>query len=350
MKKEIEVDFLSEKELMSLLTSEERGFAQKISNWKILLNREIKKLVDWKNIKDPIRLQLIPQKEELEEKGIPDFSQENKFKILPWLIHRYPDRVVILCSTKCFAHCRFCFRRSLEKQNLKFEEEELEKTFRYLKQKPEVKEIILSGGDALFLSNQWLQQIIKKFSQLKQIISIRISSRALCFYPPRIDEELIEILSSSEKQIWFIAHFNHPKEIQDASQKAIKKLIKAGVPILNQTVLLKGINDQAQILKELFYKLVSLGVKPYYLFQCDPILGAVHFSLELDKALKLWQELSFTSGLALPKFSLELPDYGKISLDEGWKIEKALLGWWLISPIGKKYFYPSSQSIDRLEV
>jgi len=299
--------------------------------------------MDRENPHDPLALQLIPSPEENQRLGFPDFCGEKKFMAAEFLLHRYPDRAVLLSTNQCFGHCRFCFRRDAWTEPVKrIDRQALSGAQEYLRRHPGIKELVISGGDPLTLSNRGIKNLLRSFDSLPQLSLIRVASRALSFCPRRIDPELTRIFRTSRKQVWFISHFNHARELGRETVTAIKRLKSAGIIILNQTVLLKGINDRAEILADLFRRLASLGVKPYYLFQCDPCPGAVHFTTDLLKSLALMEKLGKNSGIIIPRFALELPGFGKLSPGPNWEIAREGRGFCIISPSGKKYFYPAN--------
>jgi len=341
-RKEAEI-FLSETELLARLSVSEQKLLKRLEHYPVLLTRYFFHQIDWRNSDDPLRKQVIPMRAELSQKGFLDFCGEKKFMVNRFLIHRYPDRAVVLGTNQCFGHCRFCFRKRFWKErSWVIDEDGIKGVCRYLRKKPEVQEVIISGGDPLMMDNLWLEEVLGRVSALKQILWVRLASRALSFSPGRIDAGLVKILRRAKKRIWFISHFNHPQELQKETRLGVKRLREAGIVILNQTVLLKGINDQLKILIELFSVLCGLGVKPYYLFQCDPVLGGADFAVDLKKALGLINQCSRYSGLMIPRLALEAPNYGKLTLDQGFKIKKSGKNYQLVLPMGKTYFYPVS--------
>jgi len=334
--------FLADAEIVKLAGKREAAAVKKLNFWPTLLTGHFAGLIDWREKNDPLRMQVIPRPEEQKESGCPDFNREQEYMVSNFLIHRYPDRAVLLASSRCFGHCRFCFRKSRwAEPEERIADQSIKAAAKYIKAHPEIRELIISGGDPLVLSNRELRELIRNFDCLAPLDLIRLASRALSFFPDRIDPGLIRILGKSRKRIWFVSHFNHPRELSARASASIDRLLKAGIPILNQTVLLKGINDSAEILSGLFSALTRLGVKPYYLFQCDPAKGAAHFATDLKKSLELVRNLSEISGIALPRFAFELPGFGKLSPGPNWKIEKQGRAYRISSPSQKVYFYPA---------
>jgi len=271
--------------------------------------------------------------------GARDFSGEKKFQVTDFLIHRYPDRAVLLATGKCFARCSFCFRRDWW-DGREIDRRGMQAAKEYLRAHPAARELIISGGDPLTLTDGKLRELLACFSSLPFLNLFRVASRALSFKPERVGPGLAKVFRQSRKPVWFISHFNHGDEINQAVAAAVKRLRLAGVPVLNQTVLLKGVNDRVSVLSELFRSLAGLGVKPYYLFQCDPCPGGERFATDLEKSIALVRQLSGLSGIVVPRFAFELPGYGKLSPEPEWQIRKRARHYQLTSPAGKTYFYP----------
>jgi lysine 2,3-aminomutase len=309
--------------------------------WPTLLNEYFSRRIRGRDRSDPLRKQVIPAADEMAIKGIRDFCGEIKYLATDYLIHRYSDRAVLLAGNRCFCNCRFCFRKERLAKAKTIDNGSIDQAVKYIKKHAAIRELIISGGDPLTLPNEKLKVLFSNFGSLDQLKLIRVASRALTFFPARLDRGLIRLIKNSKKQIWFVSHFNHPAELGRESLSAIRKLRLAGIPVINQTVLLKGINDNADVLADLFCRLAGSGVKPYYLFQCDPAPGARHFSTDLEKSLEIYEQLCLRSGLIVPRFAFELPGYGKVSPGPGWKIVKDRNGYRVSSPWKKEYFYPS---------
>lgn len=307
-------------------------------------------LQDPTNFKNPIRLQSIPRINEytlLEyEKEDPLFEAE--VTPLPALIHRYRGRILLYAGNRCANNCRHCFRRGFN-HKASFIYNHLEELERWLLKHPEVKEVLLSGADPLLEDTQkiaQLLQIIRKCDQGKENPRlIRLCTRAVTTLPDRFDKELIQLLQK-EEALWLVAQINHIKEITPEAEKSFQKIRKAGIPILSQTVLLKGINDQTEALKKLFEKLVVMGIKPYYLFQGDLAGGTSHFRVPIEKGVAIMKELrQELSGIALPTYAVDLPHGGgKVPLTENYLKEESEEGFFFASPFdfAKEafFFYP----------
>ncbi len=261
-------------------------------------------LIDRKSIVCPIRLQAFPTTDELLFGGSNfDICHERDILKYDCLLHRYEDRILLLVSNQCFTYCRFCTRRwFLGKREHAITMEKINKALEYIKNNRKIKEVILSGGDPLVLSDNVLKGILDKLVETKNVRIIRIGTRAPVTYPKRITPELCNLLGKYDI-VWIMVHFNHINEITDSSTLACNLLRKSGLPVLNQTVLLNGINDTSETLKKLFEGLVEIGVKPYYLYLCDKIPGTSHFWVPLKHAKTILTNLNQQiSGLALPVF------------------------------------------------
>lgn len=269
---------------------------------------------------DGVYKQCIPSSAEIydlcgEEDPLHEEPEHQKRKNVPSLLtHRYPDRVLFRISNSCAMYCRFCTRKRKVGDITKNPTwEEMAKAILYIKQHPEIRDVILSGGDPLMLPNKLLEKIIKA---VHSIISkrengiIRIGTRIPCVFPQRITEELCDMLKKYHP-IYINTHFNHPNEITPESKRACELLVNAGIPVGNQTVLLKGVNDNPETMKKLMLGLLSIRVRPYYIYQCDPVKGANHFRTRVEKGLEIYKSLrGHTSGLAVPQFVIDAPGGG----------------------------------------
>ncbi|MDC7126449.1 MAG: KamA family radical SAM protein [Spirochaetales bacterium] len=262
--------------------------------------------------------QIIPSADEFVVKSyeLGDPLGEHKFSPVERLVHRYKNRALVLVTDNCDAFCRHCFRRSFSGQKAgSLSDSQLNNIIDYLKTNNEIKEILLSGGDPLTLSNKRLAKIIGSIKKERPDLIIRICSRVPVVNPERINDELVSVLSNYTG-LWLVTHFNHPLELSAESSHALNLFVSAGIPVLNQTVLLKDVNDNVNVLAELFNKLLLNKVKPYYLFQGDLAAGTSHLRVPLRRGLKIVAELKeIVSGMALPRYSVDLPGGGgKITL------------------------------------
>jgi lysine 2,3-aminomutase len=267
---------------------------------------------------DPIRRQAVPCFEEitLADMGEEDPLEEKRDSVVPGLVHRYPDRVLMVLTDICPMFCRHCTRkREWEHGGWVRKDEEIELMLDYIRNNKKVRDVVISGGDVLTLSTQRLESVISKLRQIEHLEIIRIGSRYPVVLPQRIDDELCEMLSKYGP-IWLNTHFNHPNEVTPEAARACEKLLRAGVPVNNQTVLLRGINDNVETQLKLSHNLLKARVRPYYLFQCDEVQGTEHFRTPVDTGIKIIEGMrGYTSGLAIPFFVIDLPQGGgKVSL------------------------------------
>ncbi len=241
---------------------------------------------------DPLRKMSIPSVYELNRAGSFDTSGEQKNTVLPGLQHKYPETALILSTNQCAMYCRFCFRKRL----IGLSEEEicrhLDDIIKYIQNHVEINNVLISGGDAFMNSNETLRQYLSALSHINHLDFIRFGTRTPVVLPQRIssDQEFIDILQeySEKKKLFVVTQFNHPKEITPESFAAVKTLLSLGIPVRNQTVLLKGINDNGEILGALMRKLTAIGVIPYYIFQCRPVTGVMnHFQVPLRKGSQI---------------------------------------------------------------
>ena len=265
---------------------------------------------------DPIAAQFVPRDEELivlpYESADP--IGDSRYLVAERLVHHYPDRALLLVSDRCATYCRYCFRRHFTGNGGgQITAEQLEEACRYLSHTPSVREVLLSGGDPLMLSDRDLGRVIDRLHQVDPAYIFRVCTRMPVVHPARITEDLAGMLGNAGS-VWAVIHTNHPRELTDEFRRAVRRLITAGVPVLNQSVLLRGVNDDAATLEELFRGLVRAGVKPYYLFQGDLAAGTAHFRVPLEKGVALMRELrGRLSGIALPTYAVDLPSGGEKS-------------------------------------
>ena len=269
---------------------------------------------------DPILKQCLPDIAELTDcDSSDDPYAEDDHTPVPRLIRRYPDRAVLLTTGRCAMHCRFCFRKRHWKRGSELPDISMEEFFEvveYLKRTPQIREILISGGDPLLLPSDDLVNMVDELFALDSIETVRIGSRLPVVDPNRIDMSLPGRLKG-KGSLWLMTHYNHPREITPVSAKACGLFADHGIPILNQTVLLKGVNDDVDTLEQLFRQLVQIRVKPHYLFHIDPVRGVRHFETGINAGLELMKELRLRlSSLALPVFAMDMPDSGgKVRLE-----------------------------------
>lgn len=279
---------------------------------------------------DPIRMQSVPSCEEIRSGLDEDIDPlgEEKTSPVPHLVHRYPDRVLLLVTGRCFMYCRHCTRKRLWREKTSEPTlKEIESSLRYVKANREIREVVISGGDPLTLPTERLDYILSAVAHLPNVEAIRIGTRAPVVLPQRVDKSLCAVLGNYDN-LWINVQFNHPREITPHSIAACKRLQRSGIPISNQSVLLKGINDDPEIMMELCHKLQAIRVRPYYLFECDPVVGASHFRTSVFKGVEIIKRMrGYTSGMCIPTFVVDgidgkgkvplAPDYLVSASDEG---------------------------------
>jgi lysine 2,3-aminomutase len=293
---------------------------------------------------DAIYKQAIPDIREITEvKGSEDPLNEEALSPVPGLTHKYPDRVLFLVSNQCAMYCRFCNRkRKVGKPNIVMEET-VREGIAYIRGNKKIRDVLLSGGDPLLLQDQVLFHILKELRTIQHVEIIRIGTRVPCTLPQRVTPQLTHILRQFHP-LFINTHFNHPLEITPEAASACAMLADAGIPLGCQTVLLKGINDDPEIIKTLMQRLLSIRVRPYYLFQADLVKGTSHFWTPLENGIDIMATLQgHISGLCIPRFMIDLPDGGgKIPIAPNYIQGKK--GSELITRnyLGKKYHYPVS--------
>lgn len=270
-------------------------------------------LIDRSDPDCPIRRQVIPRGEEMivSEEEILDSLGEDAHSPVPGLVHRYPDRVLFLVTDRCAAYCRYCTRSRLvsNAQDYNFHPE-YERGLRYIEAHPEVRDVLLSGGDPLLLSDRKLDHLLGRLRAIKHVEFIRIGSRIPVFLPQRITPELCEVFKK-HGPVWMSIHVNHPKECTQELKEACDRLAFAGVPLGNQSVLLRGVNDDADVMKALVHRLLRMRVRPYYLYQMDLITGGSHFKVDVRKGIEIIRALrGHTTGYAVPQYVIDAPGGG----------------------------------------
>lgn len=270
-------------------------------------------LIDPSDPTDPIRRQMIPTEEEITPFTgmMEDSLAEDKHSPVPGLVHRYPDRVLMLVTTQCASYCRYCTRgRIVGDPAATFSHEEMDAQIDYLKRTPQVRDVLLSGGDPLVISPKILEELLTRLREIPHIEIIRIGSRVPVFMPMRVTDELTNLLKRFHP-LWLNIHVNHPNEITAELATACDKFSSAGIPLGNQSVLLAGVNDCVHIQRKLVQDLVRLRVRPYYLYQCDLVEGAGHFRTPVAKGIEIIEGLrGHTSGFAVPTYVVDAPGGG----------------------------------------
>jgi lysine 2,3-aminomutase len=284
-------------------------------------------LINRDNPSCPVRRQCIPDPSELNYscEDLEDPLSEEEFSPVTGLIHRYPDRVLLMVTLECAAYCRHCTRkRKVGDTTKRILREDIFKGIDYIRVHPEIRDVLLSGGDPLTLDDEFLESIISQIRAIPHVEVIRIGTRVPVVMPQRITPSLVAMLKKYHP-LWINTHFNHPAEFTPESERALASLANAGIPLGNQTVLLKGINDDADIIKKLIHLLVRNRVRPYYLYHCDYSRGISHFRTSIGKGIEILNKLiGFTSGFAIPTYVIDLPQGGgKIPLGPEYILENS---------------------------
>jgi lysine 2,3-aminomutase len=257
---------------------------------------------------DPIWRQVVPDPLELEDTGLIDPLAEDSHSPVPGLTHRYPDRVLFLVSNECPVLCRFCTRKR-KAGRFVVRDEDIELGIRYIADHPEVRDVLLSGGDALLLSDGKLEWILRKVREIPHVEIIRIGTRTPTAMPERVTRKLVALLSKANP-VYVLAHVNHPLELTEEAVRAFGRLADAGIPLGSQTVLLKNVNDDTDVLAGLFRALVRIRVRPYYLLHADQTMGTAHFWTSVQTGMAVLSRLNQSSGLARPAYVIDLSGGG----------------------------------------
>ena len=301
------------KKYVNLTEEEEEGVRRTLGRLRMAITPYYLSLIDLEDKYDPIRRQAIPTAHELESAPYEaaDPLHEDTDSPVKGLTHRYPDRVLFLVTDQCSMYCRQCTRRRFAGQkDCAVPMEQIKACIEYIRRHEEVRDVLLSGGDALMLGDGLLEQIIAEIRSIEHVEIIRIGTRTPVVCPQRITPELCAMLKKYHP-IWVNTHFNHPNEITPEAAAACARLAEAGVPLGNQSVLLAGVNDCVHVMKKLVNELVYIRVRPYYIYACDPSLGLSHFRTPVSKGIEIMEALrGHTSGLCVPTFVVDAPGGG----------------------------------------
>ena len=292
---------------------EAEGIKKALAKFRMAITPYYLSLIDPNDPYDPIRRQAIPAGEEcnIAPADLNDPLHEDEDSPAPGLTHRYPDRVLFLITDMCSMYCRHCTRRRFAGQkDDESPSERIEKCLAYIEKTPQVRDVLLSGGDCLMVSDQKLEYIIGRLRKIPHVEIVRLGSRTPVVCPQRITPELCEMLKKYHP-IWLNTHFNHPNEFTPEAEQALARLANAGIPLGNQTVLLRGVNDCVHVMKKLMHELVRNRVRPYYIYQCDLSMGLEHFRTPVSKGIEIIENLrGHTSGYAVPTFVVDAPGGG----------------------------------------
>ncbi|QSX05258.1 lysine 2,3-aminomutase [Sedimentibacter sp. zth1] len=301
------------KQIINLTEQEEKDIQEVLKKFRMGITPYYAAHMDKNDHRCPIRMQAVPTIVEthISDADMLDPLHEDTDSPTPGLTHRYPDRVLMLITDQCSMYCRHCTRRRFAgQQDHSVPLEKIDKCIEYVKNHPEVRDVLLSGGDCLLVSDETLEYIIKNLRAIPHVEIIRLGSRTPVVCPQRITDDLVNMLKKYHP-IWLNTHFNHPKEFTPESKEAVRKLADAGIPLGNQSVLLRGVNDCPHIMMDLVHELVKIRIRPYYIYQCDLSLGIEHFRTPVSKGLEIMEALrGHTSGFCIPTFVIDAPGGG----------------------------------------
>lgn len=301
------------RKVVNLTPEEEAGVANVKESIPLRITPYYAMLMDPDDALDPVRMQAIPISNEMQRSpwDMEDPLDEDEDSPVPGLTHRYPDRVLFLITNQCSMYCRHCTRRRFSGQvGHAVPKPQLDAAIDYIRRTPQVRDVLLSGGDGLLVNDKILEYIISSLREIPHVEIIRIGTRAPVVFPQRITDDLCSMLKKYHP-VWINTHFNHPDEITPEAAQACAKLADAGIPLGNQSVLLRGINDCPHVMKDLLHKLVKIRVRPYYLYQCDMSKGLEHFRTSVAKGIEIMEQLrGHTSGYAIPTYIVDAPGGG----------------------------------------
>ncbi|HEX7185431.1 MAG TPA: KamA family radical SAM protein [Thermoanaerobaculia bacterium] len=298
--------------LLRLTEAERRGLTLASEKFSVAVTPHFAALIDPEDPGCPLRLQVVPSDRELvvSPEDMADPCGEDHASVVEGLVHRYPDRVLFLVLDTCAAYCRYCTRSRLVSQGeLEPLGRRVEAALGYLQKHTEVRDVLLSGGDPLLMSDATLDQLLGRLRAIPHIEFLRIGTRIPGFVPQRITPELVRVLR--KHKVWLSLHFCHARELTPEVVEACDRLADGGIPLGCQTVLLKGVNDSAETLRDLFHGLLKARVRPYYLYQCDPVVGTGHLRTSVGTGLELMAQLrGYTTGYAVPTYVVDAPGGG----------------------------------------
>jgi lysine 2,3-aminomutase len=301
------------KRYIRLTDEEEEGIRRSLQTLRMAITPYYLSLINPDDPRCPIRKQSIPSVLELHKApaDLEDPLHEDGDSPVPGLTHRYPDRVLFLITDQCSMYCRHCTRRRFAgHRDAASPLERIDRCIEYIARTPQIRDVLLSGGDALLVSDDRLEYILRQLRQIPHVEIIRVGSRVPVVLPQRVTPELVNMLREYHP-VWLNTHFNHPDEITDESRAACALLADAGIPLGNQSVLLRGINDCVHVMKRLVHQLVKMRVRPYYIYQCDLSMGIEHFRVPVSKGIEIIENLrGHTSGYAVPTFVVDAPGGG----------------------------------------
>jgi lysine 2,3-aminomutase len=311
----------------------------------VAVTEDVAELIDPADPADPIAAQFVPTAAELSEapEEWADPIGDERWSPVPGIVHRYPDRVLLKPILLCPVYCRFCFRREVVgKKEAVLDQASLARAFDYIRQHQQIWEVIVTGGDPFLLAPRRIADIVRILDQIPHLGVLRFHTRVPVVDPRRVNQALVEALAA-EKAVYVVIHANHPRELTTQVQEAVLELSRAGIPLLSQTVLLRGINDDTVVLETLFRRLVAMRVKPYYLHHADLARGTAHFRTGIASGQRLVRSLrGRISGLCQPIYVLDIPGgYGKVPIGACAAGQVGSSGEWIIEDgAGVRHSYP----------
>jgi len=338
------------KEIINLTPEEIEGIKHSKGRLALAVTPYFASLMDPDNSNCPIRRQAIPRIEEihLSKNEMVDPLGEDTHSPVPGLVHRYPDRVLLLVTDQCAVYCRYCTRRRLVGSSERsITQGNFEEVLKYLRSHRKVRDVLISGGDPLLLENERLEEMLSRLRMIPHIELLRIGTRVPVTLPQRITGGLVRMLKKYHPLMISI-HFTHPKEITDQVRRACGELADGGIPLGSQTVLLKGINDKPYIMKKLVQELLKIRVRPYYIYQCDLVMGTEHFRTSVATGIQIMEKLrGHTTGYAVPTYVVDAPGGGgKIPLQPDYVISKGRGKLVLRNYEGKVFEYSDPNIIE----
>ncbi len=299
--------------LMPLTVREREGFVVARGRLSFALTPHFFNLIDRENPACPLRIQVVPRAEEsvVSAGETSDPVGEEKSSPVPGIVHRYPDRVLLLSTDRCACYCRYCTRSRLVSNARGYDfHPQLEAGFRYIAAHEKVRDVLVSGGDFFLLSDEKIDYVLARLRAIPHVEFLRIGSRVPVFLPQRITPQLCAILKR-HGPVWLSIHVNHPRECTQELDDALERLAFAGVVLGNQSVLLRGVNDDAETMRSLVHRLLMMRVRPYYLYACDLINGSAHFRVPVSRGIEIIRALrGWTTGYAVPQFVIDAPGGG----------------------------------------
>jgi lysine 2,3-aminomutase len=335
---------------LSLTPEERQGCEETAAIFRMGISPYYLSLIDPDHPFCPVRMQSIPRREEARVRPgeLEDPLGEDKTRPVPAIVHKYPDRVLFLALDHCSVYCRHCTRRRITKGGeAELNKHEIQRGIEYVRAHPEVRDVLISGGDPFLLSDERLEEILAPLHEIPHVEMIRIGTRIPVCLPMRVTDTLAKLLRTYAP-VYVVTHFNHPKEVTPEAAEACERLVDHGVPVENQAVLMRRLNSDARIIKELSHALLRIRVRPYYLHQMDVAEGCEHLRTPIAKGVEILEQLrGHTTGLAVPHLAVDLPGGGgKVTLQPNYVVERGAGQTLFRNFKGESYAYPEPEETD----